>query len=121
MKYTIPIPEKVSLNKIYAGVHFSQRSAHKASYQMAVRASKPRPQPFSGPYPVHVHYHFKLAGPRLDMSNHSYMLKMVEDGLVHCGVLPGDEPKYVGSYSVSGEKIDKAGANEVVVEINSIY
>lgn len=54
------------------------------------------------------------------MSNHAYMLKMVEDGLVHSGVLPGDEPKYVGSYSVSGEKIDKTGANEVEVTIASM-
>ena len=120
MKLTIPIPEKVSLNKIYSGVHFSKRSGHKTAYQVAVRAAKPRPEAFAGPYPVHVHYHFRLAGPRLDISNHAYMLKMVEDGLVKCGVLPGDEPKYVGSYSVTGEKIAKAGQNEVEVSISGL-
>lgn len=118
VKLTIPIPEKVSLNKIYSGIHFRTRIAHKDSYRLAVQVAKPKP--YDGPFPVHCHYHFRLAGSRLDLSNHAYMLKMIEDGLVNCGVLPGDEPKYVCSYSVSAEKIGKANENEVHVTIESV-
>ena len=86
---------------------------------MAVRASKPRPQPFSGPYPVHIHYHFKLAGSRLDIDNHSYMGKLCLDALVAVGVLPGDEQKYVSGITITAEKIAKEHDNEVDVVIHS--
>ena len=112
VKFTIPIPEKVSLNKIYAGVHFRTRSAHKAAYHLAVLAAKPKP--YTGPFPVHMTYHFRLHGTPLDISNHAYMQKMVEDGLVAVGILPGDEPKYVGSITITGAKDD---ADEVDITI----
>ena len=54
------IPDKVSLNKIYAGVHFRTRSGHKAAYHMAVLAGKP--PPYAGSFPIHMHYHFRLHG-----------------------------------------------------------
>lgn len=114
MKLTIPIPEKVSLNRIYAGVHFRERSRHKQDYAIAVMASHPKP--WTGDFPVSVHYHFRLKGTALDISNHAYMLKMVEDGLVACGVFPDDTPQYVASINVTGEKI-KTGDEVVTVTI----
>ena len=117
VKYVVPIPEKVSLNKIYAGIHFSQRKVHKDNYHLAVLASKP--EPWTGDFPVHVHYHFKLRGNRLDISNHAYMQKMVEDGLVACGVLPDDDQKYVSGITVTAEQIKKGEDDEVVIIIKS--
>ena len=105
MKFTIPVPEKVSLNKIYAGVHFRTRSKHKDMYRLAVMCA-PTVRPYEGTYPVKMHYHFRIQGSRLDISNHAYMLKMVEDGLVQCGVIPGDEQKYVAEISMTAEKAD---------------
>lgn len=113
MKITIPIPEKVSLNRIYAGVHFRERSAHKDEYHMALM-SVPGLEPWTGSFPVAVHYHFRLHGTRLDISNHAYMLKMVEDALVDAEVLPGDDPRFVGSITITAEKSD---ADEVDVTI----
>lgn len=115
MKLTIPIPEKVSLNKIYAGIHFSQRARHKDAYAWAVRSAGAGR--WGGAYPVAVHYHFRLRGTRLDISNHAYMLKMIEDGLVACGVFPDDTPDYVAALTVTGEKVGKADDEEVVVTI----
>lgn len=111
----VPIPEKISLNKIYAGIHFRQRSEHKDEYQYAVLSSNPKP--YTGSFPVHVHYHFKLRGQRLDISNHAYMTKMVEDGLVACGVLPEDDQNYVSGITTTAEKIVKTEDEVVVVEI----
>lgn len=116
MKIVIPIPEKVSLNAIYAGIHFRQRASHKEAYQCAVMCA--RPQPYSGPFPVHCHYHFRLTGNRLDVSNHAYMLKMTEDALVACGVFPDDTPEFISGVSVTAEHVKKgAGDDEVVVSI----
>jgi hypothetical protein len=112
MKLTIPIPDKVSLNRIYAGIHFRERNRHKDEYHYAVLASNP--SPYAGPFPVHVHYHFRLHGTPLDISNHAYMQKMVEDGLVHAGVLPDDTPKYVAGITVTAEK-DQADEVDVTI------
>jgi hypothetical protein len=114
---TIPIPEKISLNKIYAGVHFSQRSKHKDAYYWAVFSANPKP--YTGSFPAVCHYHFKLRGTELDISNLSYMTKMTEDALVACGVLPDDTPKYVNRIILTSEKIGKNEADEVVVHISS--
>lgn len=114
MTLTIPIPEKVSLNRIYAGTQFRERSAHKDAYRLAVMSAKGL-RPYEGTFPVHVHYHFRLAGSKLDISNHAYMVKMVEDGLVANGVLPDDDPRYVGQITVTGEKVEKWEDDEVSV------
>lgn len=102
MKFTVEIPEKVSLNKIYAGIHFRERAEHKDQYYFAVLAANiPR---YLGPYPVHMHYHFRVPGKKLDISNHAYMLKMVEDALVHANIIEEDNQKYVTGISISAEK-----------------
>jgi hypothetical protein len=115
MTFTVPIPQKVSLNKIYAGIHFRERSAHKEEYYYAVMAAKISRYP--GPYPVAMHYHFRLHGTRLDVSNHAYMLKMTEDALVHAKVIEEDNPKYVGRITVTAEKAAKDADETVTVTI----
>lgn len=112
----MPIPQKVSLNRIYAGVHFRERSGHKNDYRLAVMCV-PGLKPFTGQYPVHMSYHFRLSGTALDISNHAYMQKMVEDGLVACGVIPDDSPKYVGQITMTGEKVPNDQFDEVDVTI----
>lgn len=64
-----------------------------------------------------MHYHFRLRGSRLDISNHAYMQKMCEDALVAAGVLPNDDPKHVGSITITAEKAGKSEPEEVTVEI----
>jgi hypothetical protein len=116
VKLTIPIPEKVSLNRIYAGVHFRERSRHKDDYRLTVLCV-PEVRPYEGEYPVHIHYHFRLAGSKLDISNHAYMIKMLEDALVACGVIPDDDQQYVGMISVTSERVAKGEYDEVDVEL----
>ena len=110
----IKIPEKVSLNKIYAGIHFKERQRHKDAYFYVVKEAKPLP--YDGALPVRAHYHFKTKGSKLDISNHAYMLKMTEDALVAAGVIPGDDPKFVGKITITGEQI-KTGWDEVTVTL----
>lgn len=118
VKFTIAIPEKVSLNAIYAGVHFSKRMEHKEAYWCAVLDAKI--DRYEGLYPVHAHYHFKLRGSPLDIDNHVYMAKMVADSLVAVGIIPGDEQEYIGAITITAEKIGKGMRDEVQVELASM-
>lgn len=116
VKFIIPIPTKISTNKIYAGVHFRQRMEHKELYQEAVLFSQVKP--YTGSFPVHIHYHFKLTGTPLDIDNHSYMEKMLADALVANGVLPDDTQAYIGARTTTAEKIKKGEPDEVVIHIS---
>lgn len=114
MKITLPIHTKVSLNKIYGGIHFSTRSKHKEEFHWIVIAENVPEYP--GPFPVEITYNFKLKGRLLDSLNTAYMAKMIEDGLVHEEVLPDDAPKYVRWSRVGCEK----GENVVEITIHSL-
>ena len=111
VQFTITIPEKISLNKIYAGVHWSKRKEWKDDYYYAVLAAKIAP--YSGQFPIHARYHFKLTGKALDASNCAFMVKCVEDALVSAGIIPDDTPKYIASVRLSSEK---GKVDEVEVE-----
>lgn len=115
MKFSVTIPEKISLNKIYAGVHFRERMRHKEEYQWAVLEAKV--PVWEGGFPVHIHYHFKLTGSRLDIDNHAYMEKMIADALVANGVLPDDTQEYIGAKTTTAEKLPKGESNRVEVTI----
>ncbi len=117
VKIVVPIPEKISLNKIYAGLHWTVRAEHKDDYHFAVMSVNPKP--YTGQFPIHVHYHFKLHGKPLDIANHAYMQKMVEDGLVACGVIPDDTQKYVNAITITAEPAKKGEDDVVVVELST--
>lgn len=119
MKFTVAIPEKVSLNRIYAGVHWRKRAEWKEEYWYAVMEAKIAT--YSGSFPVHAHYHFILHGKVLDSGNVAFMAKCVEDSLVACGVLPDDGPKYVASMLLTTEKAKKGEADRVEVELSTMY
>ena len=116
MKFTIHIPEKVSLNKIYAGVHFRERMRHKQAYFYAVQEAKIAP--WQGLYPLHVKYHFKLKGTQLDIDNHVYMSKMVLDSLVAAGIILGDDQKYINGITLTAEKAGKDDFDKVEVTLH---
>lgn len=117
MKFTVILPEKVSLNKIYSGIHFRERMRHKEDYAWAVKESGVGK--WCGTFPVAMHYHFRVKGSRLDVSNHAYMLKMTEDALVYNETLPGDDPKYVGRITITADKAEKDEPDTVEVTIES--
>ena len=109
---TIPIPEKVSLNRIYAGTHWATRKAWKDAYLIATQII--RPKAYTGTFPVTIHYQFNLKGRTLDSLNTAFMAKCVEDSLVACGVFPDDTGKYV---RMSSLETVKSNSDEVIVTI----
>lgn len=115
MLFSIEIPEKVSLNRIYAGVHFTVRAEHKDDWYFSVLETKPKK--YKGDFPIEMHYHFKTSGSPLDISNHAYMVKMCEDALVACKVIPDDTQEYVSKISITAEQIKKGEKQIVEVTI----
>ena len=120
--FTLPRELKLSLNKIYSGGHFSIRSRHKDMYRDLIKKevenSKINPVFF---YPVHCTYRFIIGGRRLDCSNYGYMVKLIEDALVHNGILRNDSYKEVSGITVLSEKNieDNNSNNYVSINIRS--
>lgn len=100
----IPLPEKVSTNAIYGGLHWSKRKKLADLFHEALIEYR-KTQIVE--YPVDINYVFSFKGKLLDTTNCTYMAKMFEDGLVKNGVLKGDSPEYVaftGIYSQKGTR-----------------
>lgn len=112
MTVTVPLPHKLSLNKIYGGIHYHTRRKHRDEYLIAVQAC--RPKRYTGTFPAQITYIFQYRGRRLDSSNAAYMAKLLEDGLVHCGVIPDDAPKYIKRTILETD----TGENEVIITIS---
>ena len=98
---TFHLPLKISTNKIYAGIHWTQRNKHKELFRAVPFVAKPVDK-----YPVKCHYHFELDGRGLDLLNCSYLAKMIEDCLVHKGILKDDSQKYVSEIKITASKGD---------------
>ena len=107
----MPLPMKVSTNKIYAGVHWTERDQAKDDFHWAVKSVKSK-IPKLNAFPVGIEYTFFLKGRPVDSSNLSYMAKMIEDALVEIGAIPDDSPKFVSFTKL----VSKSGKeNEVEV------
>jgi len=77
MKIILNNLPKASLNKIYAGEHYSKRKRLKDDYIAIIKGQFKHVFPKDKTYLVHYTFHFKSRA--LDVSNTVYMLKMIED------------------------------------------
>ncbi len=102
MNISVTLPEKVSTNKGYAGQHWSVRKRHADEFHLAVRCAVGRKN-WKFEYPVEIWFHYTFKGRRLDISNCSFMTKLLEDGLVKAGVLKDDSAKYVEAHHITQE------------------
>jgi hypothetical protein len=93
MPYPPKYGAKYSLNKVYAGKHWTAREADAHwwhSYtQAAMRKQGIRKQPFTKPVEIIFYWN-----DRLDLSNEAYTAKMIEDALKGWVILD-DNRKYV--------------------------
>ncbi len=88
------LPQKVSLNAIYAGLHWSKRAELADLYH---REILPFRKLKIDAFPVALHYTFTFRNRPLDSSNCAFLAKMIEDGLVAHAILPDDSMEYVRS------------------------
>ena len=107
VKFTIPIVEKISNNKLRT-VHWGIRASITKKYKEVVAEHKEIyekiPKLLIGPSKLTVTFYFH--NRPLDCSNCAGMCKMIEDALVENCVIPDDSPKYIGSVTLIS-KVDK--------------
>lgn len=116
MAETIKIPLDIKgewgLNKIYAGVHWIKRKKDKEYIKLLVRSvTGVRKKVYSKPVKLSMSFN-----SRLDISNHAYLFKMIEDSLVACIFFSDDNDKFVKKIEMEKQTEFKG----VVVKIEEI-
>lgn len=101
-RLSIPKHLVVSTNKIYSSQHYSVRSQMKTDYHWLIKTTKVKK--IVGLPPYDFTYVFYFRHRRFDPTNCSYMVKMLEDGLVKEGVIENDNHRFVHSFKVATEK-----------------
>lgn len=113
MKLTLPIPIKISTNKIYAGVHWSVRKEYATLYHLLSRG-QPK---YIGKYPIQIAYRFTWQKHALDATNCSFLVKLLEDGLVIGGAIKGDDYMTVRRTIIESKRDRKIKEDFVEIEI----
>lgn len=107
----MPLPQKVSTNAIYSGMHWTKRKKIADVYHRALLPHRTK----RAMLPAHLLFTFTFKSRQLDCSNCSMMVKMLEDGMVQHKILPGDTPKYVNAITIRVRK-----GNEDSVRIDDL-
>ena len=95
------LPKKISTNKIYEGVHWSQRAKDKDLFLWSFLAiAKDIPVVDS----CDLEFNFEFKSRPLDCDNCSYMAKLLQDCLRHYGKIKDDTPDIVKSIKITSCK-----------------
>lgn len=99
-KIPLKITGKFGLNKIYSGCHWAVRNKDKENILALVQSCvKRRQEAYKEAVVLSMEFY-----SRLDVSNHAYLFKMVEDSLVTLGLLKDDTDAYVKEVRMSKQK-----------------
>ena len=104
MTILLALPEKVSTNAVYSGMHWSKRKDLADLYHLSLY---PHRKVQTKEYPVEITYRFRFKGRALDTTNCTFMAKLIEDGLVANAIIKNDDPEHVYAshiYSTKGRK-----------------
>lgn len=120
MKMVISVPViPPSFNNSWAGMHWTKRAklAKLWHWMVAAEVKAKNVQKFTGGmFPVNVHCQvFHKGKRRRDNSNEMLSIKLAEDSLVAAGVIPDDNPDYVGHVGIIPSVY---GCNSEYTEIN---
>ena len=101
---------KISLNKWYAGMHWTKRKKIKDTYTLMVKSQFNKILPKADQYETE--YHFTFKSRALDASNCVAMVKMIEDI-----IFEDDSYKIIKSILISS---CKGSENEVKIKIKKV-
>ena len=110
------LPKKISLNP-YLRMHFFPRNELNKEFYLAVKegVQKFKTKPIKEQ--VNIHFTFYLKGKLLDWDNTIGMVKTIQDGLVHEGILEDDSNKFIKQGTSLVEKT-KRKYNYCLIELN---
>ncbi len=118
IELSITLPEKVSTNRIYSGVHWRKRQEWADLYHEEFLPIKGKIK--VAEYPVVITYDFFFKKNALDTLNCAMMAKMLEDGMVAVGILKDDSPEYVSKSVITSKAVKNLGEDKVLVTICSL-
>lgn len=105
-----------STNAIYAGKHWIARKRDKDAARQVV-AQAVQTQLFESPVALHFVPVIGRAARSRDLSNYTYAIKLIEDGLVYVGALEDDTTAYVQSIRIYAPVIDRTQEPGFVLRI----
>lgn len=88
----LKISSALSLNKIYSGIFWAKRKKQKDDIKTLVKIALRGKKKIKFDKPVEIEMQFNS---RLDVSNHAYIFKMIEDAIKERGIIEDDTDKYV--------------------------
>lgn len=97
----LKIPEKISSNSTYAGIHWAKRKKiadiwHKSFLQFKNKYKVEE-------YPVGITFIFRLK-KQIDIDNLGTMIKLSIDGLKYAKIIEDDTPKHINELHIFQEK-----------------
>ena len=105
------LPQKISTNLIYGGVHWTTRAKHKDLFVWAFLQVASKIQPVDN---CCLEFEFEFKSKPLDCDNCSYMAKLLIDCLRHYGKIKDDTPDYVKSIKITSRKGKKDSVKIIV-------
>ncbi len=108
-KVPLKIDYKLSLNRIYAGINWRLRMKEKQAIKvLTFKALGDCKAKFTNPVSIKMSFYSNL-----DVSNHAYLFKMIEDAIKEKGILQDDSYKFVKENIIQKQNEFKG----VIVEI----
>ena len=105
-----------STNAIYAGKHWIARKRDKDQAREVVQQAV-QTELFAAPVALQFVPVIGRRARARDLSNYTYAIKLIEDGLVCCGVLMDDTPVYVQSIRIYAPVVDRTREPGFVLRI----
>lgn len=114
-----------STNSIYAGCHWAKRKKHADDAHAAVLDAIPdrcfeAGRQFENTVTLTITPSLGKGCRARDVSNYSYAAKLIEDGLVHSGILRGDEADKVASMTLCAPVVDRDSPSGLHVTITEV-
>lgn len=97
----LSIPQKISTNTIYSGVHWATRARHK---DLFIWGFLPVVKDIPVIESCNLTFEYEFKQRPLDCDNCSYMTKLLIDCLRHYGRLKDDTPNIVKSIKITSKK-----------------
>lgn len=105
LKYEIPLPFKVSTNKIYSWMHWRKRKSIADWYHRLTKEDCEQFDTITEKMDLEFKFYFHTR--YLDSSNCSFMWKMIEDSLVKNKLVTDDSNRYIWNVTYESVEIEK--------------
>jgi hypothetical protein len=119
LKYDIPLPFKLSTNKIYSWMDWRKRSNIADRYHRLTKDDCNKLTKFDNKVSIDFQFYFKTRC--FDSSNCSFIWKMIEDSLVKNKLITDDSNRYIWKVSYESIRLEWKERKEVQCDYVKIH